>query len=1127
MKATLGRWHITTMQGLMLLLVFVWLITGGAQAAESPVKLAIIIEAAEFARVADLLTVELSAQPQVQVLERAQIEKLYREQQLSVANGDYVKLGHLLGADGLLLLGKVAEGTNNFIGVRLVAVKPGVVTTAVRSTWPVDDQVAWAGWLIRHFGPFLPKLSVPVTKAIPISVVNLRSAVKSAAAEELERQLTILSIERLTRERELFVLERRRMDRLSNEKELAGMGESEFWNGSYLLEGTIDRDGYSAKTVTVHARLLPPRGGVAVDIVVSGPRASLAEVTGQLVEQLMAALQKSPSGGSWRANEEAAKYFEEAKWAMKWRMTAEAQAATESAWALGRRTPEVAQSLVRAYVESMPDGSVNGDDGMHVLQVPDASAFPRLERGLDFVLQNASVFFGSTNSVESFTLGMRLLRQAFNQLESYYYAAEMRPQHLDDLLSLRSNARRMLKMLDGQGAAITNVVKWSDPRLTYVKLRWREAGVAFEHPEDALGFYRELLFAGAKENDLPRIIGWTWADRRHVPAMMRQLVDEARASTSAAVRLEGLFLALLLAPDDEQGSLRRAEEELESAIWENREILFRDADRATLVERTRVALTKKTREEDIYKPFVHEPFSSFKHRLRMAFLADPNATNVSVLEEFFPNTSVKMETPEQARQLLPLMEALFQTPALAKRSNYKLAALRQSTGIAGQPPAPAPLLEAARVLEARFVPWKLALDRSDSDRTAQFAGMIYRNGHLWMRARYFDRQQGEYSRDCSTRYLSVDLQRGVTGEIPVPDQHQNAGGLLEVSGNSLFVDSGGFLYEYKFGERTWTRIPVPMEGATSFVWRNGRLFVGRADGLLAVNPETAQAQVLVSSRRTPPANEIDPLWTPDTKIFPLADGQLGALVAGDYLKFDPAAERWSILPLPLKEKKAVYNMTADYFSPEGPQRLLTGFHPRRYLIGFWNEAPAESLLMEETGIRNAPPAAEKLLPPLRWDWPKNYPMEHSQIVAEGKTLWALAPRRLGMGSPAPEPVKFSDARDATLLCFTPDRREPLSVAVRFPTNALPNLPIINGRPTDILEPSNFGFMMMFQRFQQHVGNMAFWFRVPGGLVFGGPKYAGHWFIADAEVEKTFAPQRELGRGSTIQPASPASNPQSP
>jgi len=67
---------------------------------------------------------------------------------------------------------------------------------------------------------------------------------------ETERQLKLLTIQRLSQEKELFVLERQKMQLLSEEKELKA-DDSAFWNGSYLLEGVVDQNGYSQDTITI------------------------------------------------------------------------------------------------------------------------------------------------------------------------------------------------------------------------------------------------------------------------------------------------------------------------------------------------------------------------------------------------------------------------------------------------------------------------------------------------------------------------------------------------------------------------------------------------------------------------------------------------------------------------------------------------------------------------------------------------------------------------------------------------------------------------------------------------------------------------------------------------------------
>src|SRR6266850_3766139 len=85
-----------------------------AQTNEPPARVAIVSETGVAAAATDLLTVELSRKPRLELLERAQIEKVYREQGLSAVNKDFLKLGQVLGADGLLLLMPVSEGTNQF-----------------------------------------------------------------------------------------------------------------------------------------------------------------------------------------------------------------------------------------------------------------------------------------------------------------------------------------------------------------------------------------------------------------------------------------------------------------------------------------------------------------------------------------------------------------------------------------------------------------------------------------------------------------------------------------------------------------------------------------------------------------------------------------------------------------------------------------------------------------------------------------------------------------------------------------------------------------------------------------------------------------------------------------------------
>jgi TolB-like protein len=334
--------------------VAVLLVTRAEAQSNPPVRLAVIAETRDASAASDLLTVEFSKNPQVTVLERNEIEKVYREQGLSAANRDYLKLGQVLGADGVLLVSAIVSTNGTGLRIRLIAVKPGVLLASERFSMP-DDLARWAAGVAMRLDPLLPKLSVLVQDAVPVSVVNFRSAIQSPETREIERRLTTLALDRLSRERQLFVLERTRMQLLASEKDLKGLGDSAFWNGSYLLEGTIDRDGYSPDKITISARLVPPKGGDPVPIEVSGSRTDFPGVINQLADKVRDDLKLAGTAASWNPADEAQKYFEEATWALKWGLLEQAQSASDSAWALGKRDMDCALARLSAYSRAIPE----------------------------------------------------------------------------------------------------------------------------------------------------------------------------------------------------------------------------------------------------------------------------------------------------------------------------------------------------------------------------------------------------------------------------------------------------------------------------------------------------------------------------------------------------------------------------------------------------------------------------------------------------------------------------------------------------------------------------------------------------------------------------------------------------
>ena len=590
-----------------------------AHAAE-PFRLAIVAEDKSLASAAELLTVTFSTNTQIALLERVQIDRVLAEQSLSAANGrDALKLGQLLGADGLLLLEIVREGTNQFLTSRLLAVKPGVVVDAARVSWPVPDLMQWSGWMGMRLDHLFPKLGVLEKDAIPISVVNLRSALRSREAEELERQLTLLTIERLSRERQMFVLERRQMQLLSAEKELKGMDESAFWNGSYLLEGTVDRDGFNPETLTVSARLVPPKGGAPVDIETSGSRTNLAEVISRLTAKVMEGLKLAPLA-PWDPADEARLFFEEARWALNWKMIPEAQAAAESAWALGKHDMDCASVRVKAYVEQVPPGMENLQSATiwtssgpravlnptdlgrllagHSLELDQAPA----PIGIDRALRALGLYYEFSRTLPPdepkaaspwYRLGIEALIAGSHVLQHFYAVPQSQKPVADKLAELRALARVVAAWIS-KSPSVRDTYWVGDRVATHDELvHTIEQGLNIflckanfgcfwqETPRDCLALYRDLMSSPVfcylhtdlwfRELQRPRLTAWAAEDAKRAPALWRDFLQELNSSTNFLLRMEAS--ALRLADAEGEPEARTAFDALFDTIFSNRDAL--------------------------------------------------------------------------------------------------------------------------------------------------------------------------------------------------------------------------------------------------------------------------------------------------------------------------------------------------------------------------------------------------------------------------------------------------------------------------------------------------------------------------------------------------------------------------
>ena len=549
-----------------------------AQTHLPPVRLALISETTEAAVAVDILTAKLSGDETIQLLERDQIEKVYQEQSLSAANQDYLKLGRILGADGLLLLNIVRTPQATNLTARLIAVKPGVILADGAFDWPLKDTSQWSESAAAYLNSFLPKLTVLPENAIPLSVVNLRSAVNSTEGTEIERQLKQLIIQRLSQEPQFFVLERQKMQLLGDEKELKA-DDSAFYSGSYLLEGTVDQNGYSPDKVTIDARLTPPKGGVPILMETSGSRTNLTEVINQLAAHITDALKIKSGVKPWNASDEAEQFYNEARWALGWGAYPEAQAAAESAWALGKHDVSCATLRIRAYMVS-PD---NGGQAVYYppIKRPPPQSINSALKALELYMQLSRNMPPDEPKVDSdwYRLGLDNLILASRVLQVFNWSPEYYQPFAENLAELRKASRETASWISHSPSVHDSyfvgdrVVVYDDlhhfeetPSIFSVEL---DCGCLWQDsPEDTLALYRELMSSAVFRyihNQLwfrdqsrwagisflpPRLIAWNETDQERLPLVWNQFMQELKSSSNPLLPLEVKAICLADATND-------------------------------------------------------------------------------------------------------------------------------------------------------------------------------------------------------------------------------------------------------------------------------------------------------------------------------------------------------------------------------------------------------------------------------------------------------------------------------------------------------------------------------------------------------------------------------------------------
>jgi hypothetical protein len=301
----------------------------------------------------DLLTAQLSAQGAFELVERQELDRILGEQRLTrqfAANAaNYSRVAALLRADALLLIQGQKVADTKVIESRLVRVDPGLVLDTAYSRAPITDPTKWAG----RMGTRISDLSAKVTRqdGIALSLLGIRSSIKSSADRGLDQSIAILLSDRLAHQTHIVLLERAAMNRVAAES--AGA----FWAGAYLVDGAIEPalDGSGAFMLSV--RFQPSDQREAMNFNSKGNRANPAAAIDDLLLQINSRLKQTQAPQKRDIGDEAQQYFEEAKWAFAAQRGQFSQSASEAAWALGSRSAELAQLRVSAAMLNVRQAS--------------------------------------------------------------------------------------------------------------------------------------------------------------------------------------------------------------------------------------------------------------------------------------------------------------------------------------------------------------------------------------------------------------------------------------------------------------------------------------------------------------------------------------------------------------------------------------------------------------------------------------------------------------------------------------------------------------------------------------------------------------------------------------------------
>jgi len=229
-----------------------------------PVRIAVISgegERAPKAGVAELLTVELSRQDGVVVLERDEVWRVLSEHKLQAANltcgAGAIQAGAILKADALVFVDRIGGSNSPRHRLQFLETPTGVILDSI--FFEAENIEKSTAALLPTFGHALRWLRLPQPEKRYVGLLGYTAEQQKTNTEDLADALPALLAHELERSPNVLVVDREHLSSLQQEKELSGV-QLRLALSTFLIEGEIRPTPGTPDTLDINTVIRPLAG---------------------------------------------------------------------------------------------------------------------------------------------------------------------------------------------------------------------------------------------------------------------------------------------------------------------------------------------------------------------------------------------------------------------------------------------------------------------------------------------------------------------------------------------------------------------------------------------------------------------------------------------------------------------------------------------------------------------------------------------------------------------------------------------------------------------------------------------------------------------------------------------------